>query len=67
MLSAVLVFVLYNSIHERIIVVGDSAPEFTITADNGRKITRELWRASAGIKFLGYLVPAVCRRSALSR
>jgi peroxiredoxin len=38
-LSAVLVFVLYSSIHERIIGVDDSAPDFTITADNGRIIT----------------------------
>jgi cytochrome c biogenesis protein CcmG/thiol:disulfide interchange protein DsbE len=39
LLSAVLVFVLYSSIHERIVVAGDSAPNFTITADNGRTIT----------------------------
>jgi cytochrome c biogenesis protein CcmG/thiol:disulfide interchange protein DsbE len=38
-LSAVLVFVLYTSIHERIVNVGDSAPDFSITADNGRTIT----------------------------
>jgi cytochrome c biogenesis protein CcmG, thiol:disulfide interchange protein DsbE len=38
-LLAILVFVLYNSIHERIIGVDDSAPDFTITADNGRIIT----------------------------
>ena len=38
-LLAVLVFVLYTSIHERIVGVGDSAPDFTITADNGRTVT----------------------------
>ncbi|MGO4880900.1 MAG: TlpA family protein disulfide reductase [Bryobacteraceae bacterium] len=38
-LSALLVFVLYKSIHERIINVGDSAPEFSITTDSGRTIT----------------------------
>ena len=38
-LLAVLVFVLYSSIHERIIGVGDTAPDFSITADNGRVIT----------------------------
>jgi peroxiredoxin len=38
-LSAVLVFVLYSSIHERVINVGDAAPDFSITADNGRVIT----------------------------
>jgi peroxiredoxin len=39
LLSAVLVFVLYTSIHERVISSGDTAPDFTITADNGRAIT----------------------------
>jgi cytochrome c biogenesis protein CcmG, thiol:disulfide interchange protein DsbE len=39
LLSAVLVFVLYSSIHERVVGVGDAAPDFTITADNGRTIT----------------------------
>jgi peroxiredoxin len=38
-MSAALVFVLYNSLHERIVNVGDSAPDFSITADNGRTIT----------------------------
>ena len=38
-LLAVLVFVLYSSMHERVIQAGDSAPDFTITADNGRTIT----------------------------
>ena len=38
-LSALLVLVLYKSIHERIINVGDTAPEFRITTDNGRTIT----------------------------
>jgi peroxiredoxin len=38
-LMAVFVFVLYASIHERIIGVDDIAPDFTITADNGRAIS----------------------------
>lgn len=38
-LTALLVFVLYSSIHERIVTVGDSAPDFTITTDNGQKIS----------------------------
>ncbi len=38
-LLAALVLVLYASMHERIVDVGDSAPEFTITADNGRTMT----------------------------
>jgi len=38
-LLAAFVFVLYASIHERIINVGDTAPDFTITADNGRTVS----------------------------
>jgi len=38
-LAATLVVVIYFSIHERIVDVGDSAPDFKITADNGRTIT----------------------------
>ena len=40
MLLALFVFVLYTSMHERVISVGDTAPDFSITADNGRAITR---------------------------
>ncbi len=32
------VYVIYASIHERVIVVGDTAPEFSVTADSGRKV-----------------------------
>ncbi len=39
LLSAVLVFFIYSGIHERVVVAGDSAPEFTIHADNGRTVT----------------------------
>ncbi|HLY19727.1 MAG TPA: TlpA disulfide reductase family protein [Bryobacteraceae bacterium] len=39
-LLAVFVFVLYNSMHERIVQQGDPAPDFKITADNGRTLTR---------------------------
>jgi cytochrome c biogenesis protein CcmG/thiol:disulfide interchange protein DsbE len=38
-LSAVLIFLIYSGIHERIVVAGDSAPEFSIRADNGRTVT----------------------------
>ena len=33
-------WVIYDSIHERIVQPGDPAPDFSITADNGRTITR---------------------------
>ena len=34
-------YVIYASIHEHIIQVDDRAPDFSITADNGRTITRK--------------------------
>jgi peroxiredoxin len=39
LLSVVLVFFIYSGIHERVVAAGDSAPEFTIKADNGRTVT----------------------------
>src|SRR5216683_2249794 len=38
-LLAVFVYVIFDSFRERVVVVGDSAPDFSITADNGRTIT----------------------------
>jgi thiol-disulfide isomerase/thioredoxin len=38
-LMAALVFAIYIGIHERIIVAGDDAPQFTIQADNGRTVS----------------------------
>src|ERR1035437_5389659 len=38
-LLAMLVYVIYAAIHERVVVAGDQAPEFTITADSGRSIS----------------------------
>src|SRR5260370_34991996 len=39
LLLAVFVYVIFDSFHERIVVVGDSAPDFSITTDSGRTIT----------------------------
>jgi peroxiredoxin len=39
LLLAVFVYVIFDSFHEKLTVVGDSAPDFSITADNGRTIT----------------------------
>jgi len=39
LLSAVLVYFIYAGIHQRIVVAGDAAPEFSIRADNGRTVT----------------------------
>ncbi len=33
-------YVIFDSIHERIVQPGDRAPDFAITADNGRTITK---------------------------
>ena len=38
-LVVALVFVIYAGIHERVVVAGDTAPEFSITAENGRKVS----------------------------
>jgi thiol-disulfide isomerase/thioredoxin len=37
-LSIALVFAIYIGMHERVVVAGDPAPEFTIKADNGRTV-----------------------------
>jgi len=34
-----LVYVIYAAIHERVVVAGDSAPEFTIRTDSGRTVS----------------------------
>ena len=39
LLSGVLVYFIYSGIHERVVVAGDTAPEFTIRADNGRIVS----------------------------
>jgi peroxiredoxin len=38
-LFCVFVYVLFISIYEHVVVVGDSAPDFSITADNGRTVS----------------------------
>ena len=38
-LTAGLVGELYNTMHEKLVNVGDSAPDFSITADNGRPVS----------------------------
>lgn len=34
-----LVYVIFAAIHERVVVAGDSAPEFTVRAENGRTVS----------------------------
>ncbi len=38
-LAVAFVYVIYAAIHERVVVAGDSAPSFTVTADNGRTVS----------------------------
>jgi peroxiredoxin len=38
-LTVCLILVLYSSMHEKLVNVGDSAPEFSITAENGRPVS----------------------------
>jgi len=37
-LAAVLVYIIYDSIHQRVVAQGDSAPAFSVVADNGATI-----------------------------
>src|SRR6266403_3403515 len=39
LLLAVFVYVIFDSFREKLVVVGDTAPDFSITADNGHTIT----------------------------
>jgi cytochrome c biogenesis protein CcmG/thiol:disulfide interchange protein DsbE len=39
LLMCVFVYVIFDSIHEKLVEVGDTAPDFSITTDNGRTIT----------------------------
>jgi peroxiredoxin len=39
LLLAVFVYVIFDSFHEKLVVVGDSAPDFSITTDSGRTMT----------------------------
>ena len=41
LLLVALVAVIYRSFHERIVGVGDSAPDFSVVADNGRTVSLE--------------------------
>lgn len=38
LLTVALVYVIYIAIHERVVVAGDQAPEFSVRAENGRTI-----------------------------
>src|ERR1700693_4549811 len=38
-LAGVFVYVVYAAIHGRVVVAGDSAPDFTVTTDNGRTVS----------------------------
>jgi cytochrome c biogenesis protein CcmG/thiol:disulfide interchange protein DsbE len=38
-LTVGLVAILYNTIHEKLVKVGDTAPDFTITAENGKPVS----------------------------
>src|SRR5258708_491070 len=39
LLLVALVYVIYAGIHERIVIAGDSAPQFNIKTDNGRGVS----------------------------
>ncbi|HEY2017729.1 MAG TPA: TlpA disulfide reductase family protein [Bryobacteraceae bacterium] len=39
LLAVAFVYVISTAIHERVVVAGDSAPEFTLTTDSGRTVS----------------------------
>src|SRR5690349_16883369 len=39
LLTVALVYVIYAAIHERVVVAGDSAPEFSVKTDDGRTVS----------------------------
>jgi cytochrome c biogenesis protein CcmG/thiol:disulfide interchange protein DsbE len=39
LLTIALVYVIYAAIHERVVVAGDSAPEFSVRADSGQNVS----------------------------
>jgi len=39
LLAAGLVFVIYTAIHQRVVVAGDNAPDFSVTADSGQTVS----------------------------
>lgn len=39
LLAIALVYVIYAAIHEHIVEAGDTAPNFTVTTDDGRTVT----------------------------
>lgn len=38
-LTAALVYVIYSGIHQRVVLAGESAPDFTLTSDSGRTVS----------------------------
>jgi cytochrome c biogenesis protein CcmG/thiol:disulfide interchange protein DsbE len=38
-LTVALVYAIYSGIHEHVVMAGDTAPSFTMTADNGAKVS----------------------------
>jgi cytochrome c biogenesis protein CcmG/thiol:disulfide interchange protein DsbE len=39
LLLAVFVYVIFDSFHEKVVVVGDNAPSFSVTTDSGRTVS----------------------------
>ena len=39
LLMVALIYVIYAAIHERVVVAGDTAPEFTVRTDSGRTVS----------------------------
>ena len=56
------------SLHDNVVKAGDTAPDFSIKADNGKTVTAQRFRRqTAAPEFLGHLVPALRAGSAVAR
>jgi len=38
-LTVALIFAIYSGIHQRVVIAGESAPDFSLTTDNGRTVS----------------------------
>ena len=69
LLLIALVYVIYAAIHERVVVAGDSAPEFTITTDSGRTVSVPNFRGKVLVLnfWASWCPPCVQETPSLSR
>ena len=69
LLAVVFVYVIYAAIHQRVVVAGDTAPDFSITAENGRTVSLSNFGGKLLILnfWASWCVPCVEETPSLSR